>query len=260
MSSEVAHATVLGASSHAVWLAVEDDVVVVSARDATRLPNGVEVPLRSTVRPFGKVVQGTTVPIGPTSIGLDRLAVVVVRWWDPRPSLPPMSVEQIGVAVAGLPSSVPGIDTEPLRCALIGVTPQEIIVAARGILGRGPGLTPEGDDVLAGALAATRLFGGAIRAAAAIAALDQVAGQLEAEAARRTTSFSAALIRRAARGDVAAPAGAFVRAIAGRGDIVDTHRDLAHVGHSSGPALAAGIVLGALSLVRRHTTTIGGSL
>ncbi len=35
--------TVLGTARHAIWLLVDGDVIVASTRDATRLPNGVEV-------------------------------------------------------------------------------------------------------------------------------------------------------------------------------------------------------------------------
>lgn len=87
--------------------------------------------------------------------------------------------------------------------------------------------------------------------------LDAVANPLAELAEARTTAFSAALIQYALRGQVAAPAGSLLRAFAGRGDVAPSHRVLMRVGHSSGPALAAGLVLGAQSLI--HSTVDGGN-
>jgi hypothetical protein len=255
----VRSAVVLGTSSHAVWLLVDDDVAVVSTHDGTRLPNAVEIVIPAAAEPFASVERDTVPLVGSASIAFGRLVVDVVRWWDPRPAVPRISKVLLGAAIEGLPASVPGIDGAPLGAALEKGEPDALAAAARSLLGRGPGLTPEGDDYLAGALAATQVLGVAAGARRALIAVNRASGQLEAEATRRTTSFSAALIRCALGGHVAAPAGAFLRAISGRGDVDDTHRALMDVGHSSGPALAAGIVLGAQSLVHQPTTNIGGS-
>jgi hypothetical protein len=90
------------------------------------------------------------------------------------------------------------------------------------------------------------------------AMLDSIADPLTRLARVRTTTFSAALLRHAVDGRVAAPAGALLRALTGRGDIVGSHRDLTHVGHTSGPALAAGIILGVHSLLPSQLFPNGG--
>src|SRR5262249_13546495 len=59
------------------------------------------------------------------------------------------------------------------------------------LLGRGPGLTPAGDDVLAGLLAGRAAYGPDDRA---------LADDICALAPSRTTALSAALLRHAARG------------------------------------------------------------
>ncbi len=259
MAKPPRRAVVLGSSSHAVWVLADDEVVVVSTSDATRLPNGVELALRSSDKPFASIEHGTAVAIGTASVIFDGLSVDVVRWWDPRPAVPAISVDGLAAAIEGLPASVPDLDPVPLRDALDSAAPPAVMSAVRSLLGRGSGLTPEADDYLAGAIAATRILGAATESPRVGALLDQTQSKIEAEAIRRTTSFSAALIRCAVRGQVAAPAGAFLRAIAGRGDVGGTHHELSRVGHSSGPALAAGIVLGAQSLIHSHTMTIGGS-
>ena len=252
------NATVLGTSSHAVWLLAGGDVVVVSTRDATRLPNSVEVAARSDAGLFDSIAHGTSAVVGSGAVEFDSMAVDLVRWWDPRPALPSASVGDIAFAIRGLPHTVPAINSGPLRSAFAAGSPDHLIDASAGLLGWGPGLTPEGDDVLAGALAAIRLLGTALGSHSALAMLDTSEAALVDAANDRTTTFSAALISCAARGEVAAPAGTFLRALAGRGHVGSSHRDLSRVGHTSGPALAAGIVLGAQTLVELHTTPNGG--
>ena len=247
--SEAATASVLGASSHAVWLLTGRDVVVVSTRDATRLPNGVEIAAMSEAGLLDSVGHGASVVVGRNSLEFDSLVVDLVRWWDPRPTLPRMLSDDLAVAIGGLPDSVPGVDSSALGFALAATSPEDLIDASVMLLGRGPGLTPEGDDVLSGALAAIRTLGTALGSRPALGMLDEAEGALIDAAGKRTTAFSATLIHCAVRGEVAAPAGGFLRALAGRGDVDSNHRDLLRVGHTSGPALAAGIVLGAKSLI-----------
>jgi len=257
-TSDAATASVLGASSHAVWLHAEGDVLVVSTRDATRLPNGVEIATTSEAGLLELVPRGASVVVGPGSLELGSLVVDLVRWWDPRPALPSTTSDDLGVAIGGLPRSVPGIDSRALSSALAVTSPEDLVDASVALLGRGPGLTPEGDDVLAGALAAIRTLGTALGSRPALAMLDEAEGALADAANSRTTTFSAALIRCALRGEVAAPVGGLLRALAGRGDVDPNHRDLQRVGHTSGPALAAGIVLGAQSLIEAEATHNGG--
>jgi hypothetical protein len=215
--------------------------------------------LTSNTGVLESVAHRASVVIGPDSLRFDGLHVDFVRWWDPRPVLPCTTHEDLGVAIDGLSNAVPGVDTLPLASALAGTSSRDLIDASMAVLGRGPGLTPEGDDVLAGALAAIRTLGAALGSSSALAMLDVAADALTDAAKRRTTAFSAALVRCATRGEVAAPAGGFLRALAGRGAIDANHRDLLRVGHTSGPALAAGIVLGARSLIEAGPRPTGGA-
>ncbi|MDJ0924435.1 MAG: DUF2877 domain-containing protein [Acidimicrobiia bacterium] len=242
-------AEVLGTSAYAVWLRLEDAVIVVSTRDATRLPNAVEIAADAADAVLQPVQHGAEVEIGQGRITLGDVTVVARRWWDPRPALPALTAAQLEEALAYLPSSVPGIDPEGLHEALHNLSPTQLLATAKTLLGKGSGLTPEGDDYVAGSLAALRLFGEALQLAQAERLLNRVSHPLTKLADVRTTTFSAALIRYGLRGQVAEPAGRLIRALAGRGDIGGAHTRLQDVGHSSGPALAAGIVLGARSLV-----------
>jgi hypothetical protein len=243
-------ATVLGTSAHAVWLLVGDRVLVVSTSDSTRLPNGVQIAAGSSSDLFAMVHHGATVDIGHGRIMLEGLAVTITRWWDPRPTLPATTPSTLAAAIAGLPSHVPDIDPTPLRSALVGNSAGGILHSARLLLGKGPGLTPEGDDYLAGAMAGTRLLAEALRRERTTALIAGVSVPLAKLADARTTSFSASLIHSALRGQVAEPAGALLRALAGRGDIESSHQSLLRVGHSSGPALAAGLILAAQALIQ----------
>jgi hypothetical protein len=245
-------AEVLGTSSHAVWLHAGDDVVVVSSGDATRLPNGIQIGAASTEQPFAGIEHGSTAAIGHGRIMLDGLAVEVTRWWDPHPALSPVRPAELLEACRGLPREVPGIEATTLRIGLEARSAGGVLHAARSLLGYGPGLTPEGDDYLAGALAATRLLGEALGFERSVALIAGASVPLARLAEARTTAFSAALIRCALRGQVAQPAGALLRALTGRGDVAAGHLALIRVGHTSGPALAAGIALGAYSLLAPH--------
>jgi len=242
-------ATVLGTSGYAVWLLVDESVIVVSTRDATRLPNGIEIPSRSSDNPFEQVHHGAPIKVGFGRVMLEGLAVSVARWWDPRPVLHAITANELAANIANLPAEVADIDSDQLRTALRSFSPNAVLAAARPLLGKGSGLTPEGDDYLAGAVASIRLLSQAVGQDQATRMLDTVANPLAKLADARTTTFSAALIQYALRGQVAAPAGSLMRAFAGRGDVGPSHRVLLKVGHSSGPALAAGLVLGAQTLV-----------
>jgi hypothetical protein len=102
------------------------------------------------------------------------------------------------------------------------------------LIGLGPGLTPSGDDVLAGALAALdALAAGPARAALARAVADAPPGL--------TSPLSACLLRAAAAGHIGEPLRRAASA-AVEGDAEAAVLAIRHVGHSSGWDMLAGIV------------------
>ena len=105
---------------------------------------------------------------------------------------------------------------------------------ARLLAGLGPGGTPAGDDFLVGAMAAAWLLGDAADAAA-------IAGT----AAGRTSALSAAFLRAAGRGELAAPWHALLEALAaGRPERVEkAAMALESVGASSGADALDGFIL-----------------
>jgi hypothetical protein len=150
-----------------------------------------------------------------------------------------------GLAGAGLASAAEAGGAGALELLLRAVLerdPGPAGLAAERLLGRGPGLTPEGDDLLAAVAATVAVLGpaagldGAPRAAL-LAALVPAAGL-----AGRTTALAATLLELAARGQVAEPAGRLLDlGPAGERAWPAALRRLQRLGHGSGRAYAAGI-------------------
>lgn len=136
----------------------------------------------------------------------------VVRWWTPpRPVglTPPLELSW--------PEGVRRIDV---------LRPDELI-------GSGPGLTPSGDDVLAGALVAG--------SAVADPRLGEWrAGTVAALNRRRTTAVSRALLHHALTGWATRELADFVTAACAGGALDQPLSRLLDVGHTSGAALASG--------------------
>ena len=237
--------TVLGASSVAAWLDVGDDVVVVGTRQAVRLPNGVEVGL-----PDLAYLAGCRATVGGGGIQLGTRALRVTRWWVPRPALPPVTPSDLALAAAALPTTVVELGNQPLDRALADPNPALLADAARGLVGLGEGLTPVGDDYLSAALAAFRLMGPAIGFHAGAAMIDAAAPAIANLAKANTTVLSSSLIRHALGGNVAMPVAELLQALTGRGDVDRAMGSLEGVGHTSGPALVAGVGMGVRSVLQ----------
>ena len=115
-----------------------------------------------------------------------------------------------------------------------------------GLLGRGPGLTPAGDDLLAGLL---------LGLAGSAELRDPLAAAVTRHAPARTTWLSAELLRHAVAGHGVPAAVAVADAMAGYGPADALTRALPAllaVGHTSGAALARGLLLAAEALAGRH--------
>ncbi len=250
VAGPVRPATVLGSSTHAVWFGLGRDVVVLTSREATRLPNSVEVPAPAGGDSFDSPSYAGPARVGGGSIDVGHRTVRVARWWDPRPTLRATEAPALRRRIRGLMALAPSVDSAELEGAVCTVDPAALLGAAGALLGMGGGLTPEGDDLVAGTVAGLHTLGRALGRSDVTATIAAIAPALGAMAHARTTSFSAALLHHAARGEVAAPAAAFLHALAGRGNVIATHRRLAAVGHTSGRALAAGVLLAARSLIQ----------
>jgi uncharacterized protein DUF2877 len=190
--AHVVAAPVVGRRVVAPYAEADGFVTVVVGRDGPLLPNGV-------------------VLCGPRESGPVSLAGAEV--WDPT--------LRVGPDPAGLGrriAAVVGIDEE--------LTGDPAGIGAR-LIGRGPGLTPEGDDAVAGL-------------AGVMASRDRawVHALIGADLRRRTTALSATLLELAARGMGPEPLQAL---LAGRLSALDR---LLRMGHTSGRAYARGAAIG----------------
>ena len=144
---------------------------------------------------------------------------------------------RVGLAVAADPDGAAGL---VLLLRAVGERdPVPAAAGARELLGRGPGLTPEGDDVVAGVAGTVAVLGPATgldgpEREALLAALAPVPG--------RTTALSATLLGLAAARRLAEPAGRLLDlGPAGETGWPGALSRLERLGHGSGRAYAAGI-------------------
>lgn len=194
------------------------DVPVLCVCDprAVRLPNAVLTPV---------------LPTGPLVVRAGALVSAdatwrVTRWWQPaRPR---------GLAPPSAAVSLPGVDVP------LALSPHDLV-------GAGPGLTPSGDDVLAGLLVAAH-------ATADDRLLSWQAATRDALSVRRTTVVSRGLLHHALDG-WAIPELADFLVAACDGDPADAGARLLAVGHSSGAALASG----ALHVLNSSPPALGGA-
>jgi hypothetical protein len=224
---------VLGANRAVIWLEAGGECIVIERR-GIGLPNGVTTTEDLPVVP----AVGAPVEIGDLEIRVGFEAVSVSRWWDPHPHLPPTDV---GALARGFARLDPGeVDDSGLEAALAARHRPSVAGSARSLVGCGDGLTPAGDDILAGVIATLRL----VRAPDAEMLAGLLVPPVLDAAETSTTLLSRSLLRHAAAGRVALPVADLFAALTGSGDPADSFRRLLSVGHSSGPALAAGIGIG----------------
>lgn len=162
-------------------------VVSLTLPGSPRMPNGIECAVHA--RP------GARIAIGDGRLVVGHVVVSPGPEWNPIPSF------------------------ERSRILPPGPAP-----SVRALAGLGPGLTPSGDDLLAGYIAGLVLLHGQRKRA----------HQMAEEAAERTNSLSATLMRHAALGEVPEP----VHILLATGNL----QPLMSFGHSSGQAWLRGLV------------------
>lgn len=238
-------ATVLGAFGAAVYLQAGDDVLAVVAADAVRAPLALVVALPAATAGLAGCRGLASVGAGEVRVG--SLTVRAVRWWEParpvvaaRPLLPAVRGLDAGLAERPLEPAVAGV-AAALERSLTEADLPGLCQASAALVGRGGGLTPAGDDVLAGALVTLRALG-------ARGVAGPMAGAL-ASAVRRclpaTTSLSAALLRHAVDGLTAPEVAGVVSALGCPGRLSAALPPLLAVGSTSGSDLAHGVLLAA---------------
>jgi len=249
---------IVHAGPHALYVALGSRCVGVLGRDATQVPCG----LRLRIRSFADwPCRSAYVAIG--TLHIDRIPLTVGRTVDVQ--VPPLSHGAIprnaaspataaatpqagvvglvpqGVALATTPLLQAGVvglvpqgvalaTTPLLQAGVVGLVPQVTAATVGRLLGRGVGLTPLGDDVLCGWIATHRAAG---------VPTPEVDSAVRA-GLHRTTLLSATLLDCALHGEVLPELGWFLRAV-GTADESGRAADLRAVGGTSG----AGLLLGA---------------
>jgi hypothetical protein len=132
---------------------------------------------------------------------------------------------------------VPAVASRLERALIAGGSGDEHVArVVDALVGLGPGLTPAGDDVLAGTLVALAAAGDHDRRRRLAAAVRLVR--------HRTTAVSGALLDHAAAGHAIPELARYVVALARGGSHGRVVQDLERVGGSSGAALAVGARIG----------------
>lgn len=240
-------ARVLAAFPAGIYLEVRTDlepsVIALVTGPATRLPNSM---LLSGGLP--RVGMGDEAFVGDGTVDVGGLSLRARRWWDPAPplgevdpaALPPPSV----LAGRGSPGLVGNDAVELLAASCASGWLLGVVTAAERLVGLGPGLTPSGDDVLAGLMVTLRHLGAATGSARAVDLAGWLGATATFDARTRTTPISATLLHCAARGEACPEVLAVLRALAGRQPLEPALRRLCELGHTSGADLAQGIAIG----------------
>lgn len=210
---------VLPVAVHVATGDVDVPLVCIGLPDAVRLPCSMVVPV------LPRAVAGDAVMLGGGRLAVGDVEVAPARWWKPdRPRLRDLRGARHRVSRLRLETAEPVGAVLRGGGSLAGLVPR--------LLGLGPGLTPAGDDVLAGALVTLR--------AAADPAAEALAAAI-GDCTGRTTTVSAALLTHAARGECIAELAGFLGALDEPGDLGPALAALLAVGATSGQALALGV-------------------
>jgi hypothetical protein len=259
--------TLLGAGATAAWVDLGGFVLAVTTREVPLLPNAVA--LTAGAGGLGRAGgAGGAVRCLPGRVELGGLRVV----WDPAdpPAWDPAvrvaggaavgrrgeavlaaagvgaardpgglvrGLARVGLATAGEPEGAVGV--ELLLRAVVGRDAGLGAEAAGVLVGRGPGLTPEGDDLLAAVAGALVVLGPVVGFGGG--GLGELVGAL-VETEGRTTALATTLLELAGRGLLAEPAGRLLDLSPG-GELAwpGALRRLERLGHGSGRAYALGI-------------------
>lgn len=236
LSAPRRRARVLGRFRSAIYLDAAGDVLALLTRDAVRLPCGLVMPTHSDEQPLDIVIGAAMVGDGAVVVGeLTARVGRIVPAGAPALARPAASAVRQADALV---STLGRPDVDPSMAAGLA-EPGRAEATAACLVGRGGGLTPAGDDVLAGFLVAAHAYG---FPAPGIRDL--------ATSGARTTRLAAALLRYAARGESIPELTRFLVALGDGVDVVAATDELLRIGHSSGTSLAMGALVAARAVAR----------
>lgn len=242
----VRSAMVRAAFPTVVYLDTGKGVLALAAVDGLRLPISVVVATLSSSGPFSGITLGEAATVGGGGVRIGELDVRVGRWWAPprppalvRPEHLPDRAARLARILRARRRVLSGAVAAQL--ATIGDclrVRQPVGTAAAALVGLGEGLTPAGDDVLAGVLLALRYLG---RPSCA----DDLWASVAELVPRRSTALSATLLACAADGDAMPQVVELLAALAGHRPLEPALDRLLAVGSTSGAGLAHGVLAGA---------------
>jgi hypothetical protein len=243
-----ARAVVAGVHSRACHLRLECGALLVVVPPAVPLsPNGLAM---EPADPAWR--RGDAVELGPDTLGAAEV-------WEPRPRVSRMTPGVLADRLRATRAVTLGESTAPsllpllwgaagparrLGEAAIRRDTGSVARAAAGLAGRGPGLTPSGDDVLAGFAAAWRLLAEALGRDGA--ARRGVTAAIGAGARAGGSPLGRAWLAHAIRGELPEPMTRFAHALfdADARDLAAAVRGVLAVGASSGTDWTVGFLLG----------------
>jgi hypothetical protein len=262
--------SVLGSSSTSAYLVAGDFVIAITGQRLPLMPNGVRAIQTDGLDVFHagarawvsrEEIRASGVVIGLTSAEVRELGVprnqgyrtedVARRGRDLLGALnfedPFDPVEALARARPELAAADGLRGARALLAALLRGDSGMAKEASLELAGRGPGLTPDGDDLLAAAAAATIAFespvdlpseaAGSLRAALPPADLD-----------RRTGALSATLLRLSVEGHVIDPVRSILDLSTSQQTWIRALARLQRIGHGTGRTYAVGCALAALAL------------
>ncbi|MER7175278.1 DUF2877 domain-containing protein [Streptomyces mesophilus] len=249
-------ARVVGVTGKAVYLlpyeeesAGNSSLLALVAPTGVRVPSAVLLSRAAGERPFTGIDPGAVARIGGGRVELGPLRLAAgVSWAPPRVQGTPVAQALPVLARFGPPRQLPG-GVAPFARNLAEALgawrahaearPDSLRAPALALLGRGPGLTPSGDDYLCGLLLAANAA--PIRPSWGASLADALAGAHE-----HTTLISASLLAQAATGHCIPQVHELLSATAAAGEVPPGPlAALLAVGHSSGSDLLHGLCAGA---------------
>ena len=262
--------TVLGSSSTSAYLGTGNYVLAITADGVPLMPNGVRViqtdglevfQVGTRARVSTDEIRAGGVVVGLTNAEVREIAVprnesystaYVVRrgrnlLGELDPEIASDPVEALARALPGLAAADGLRGARTLFGALHRGESRLAEQASLELTGRGPGLTPDGDDLLAAAAAATIAFERPL-------ALPGESGEslctamLPADLDRRTGALSATLLRLAVKGNVIDPVRSLLDLSTNQQTWIRALARLQRIGHGTGRTYAVGCALAALSL------------
>jgi hypothetical protein len=233
-------AEIIGAFPTAVYLRLPDSrVVAVVTTDGVRLPCAVVLVRDTTVSlpdlSGPALVGGGFVTFPGLRLRVARTFASTVGRYDPPD---PHKVRALTRALASVDLGIPTAEFTMRRLEI------------NSLIGRGPGLTPAGDDLISGMIAGARAWRLPIATSALTAAL----------AAGRTTDLSAQLLRDAMAGHACPQVRTLIAVLSSPqlsvGSAMASAVELLEIGHTSGAALAHGVLWAAR--LRCATASVDG--